>query len=83
MIPFYSHSDPNVPVLRECIGCPNPKPMIIFMKLVEGNWWHGAMDFNDSSDVVNRTRKQIERALMIDLNRSRPGADRLPGTCYD
>jgi len=69
MIPFYSHSDPNVPVFRECSGCPSPKPMIIFMKLVEGNWWHGAMDFNDSRDVVDRTRKQIENALMLEVNR--------------
>ena len=43
--------------------------MIIFMKLVEGNWWHGAMDFNDSRDVVDRTRKQIENALMLEVNR--------------
>lgn len=69
MIPFYSHSDPNVPVFRECSGCPNPKPMIIFMKLIEGNWWHGAMDFNDSADVVDRTRRQIEKALTFEVNR--------------
>ena len=65
MIPFYSHNDPNVPVFRQCSGCPNPKPMIIFMKLIEGNWWHGAIDFNASPDVVDRTRKQIEKALML------------------
>ena len=69
MIPFYSHSDANVPVFRQCSGCPNSKPMIIFMKLVEGNWWHGAMDFNDSPDVVDRIRKQIEKALMLEVNR--------------
>jgi hypothetical protein len=43
--------------------------MIIFMKLVEGRWWHGAMDFNDRSDVVERVRNQIERALMIEVYR--------------
>jgi len=69
LIPFYSHGDPSVPVFRECSGCPNPKPMIIFMKLVDGNWWHGAMDFNDSPDIVDRTRKQIEKALMLEVNR--------------
>jgi hypothetical protein len=69
MIPFYSHSDANVPVFRECSGCPNPKPMIIFMKFIEGTWWHGAMDFNDTPDVVGRARKQIGKALMLDVNR--------------
>jgi hypothetical protein len=69
MVPFYSHSDPYVPVFRECSGCPNPKPMIIFMKLIEGNWWHGAMDFNASPDVVDRTRNQIEKALMVEIGR--------------
>jgi hypothetical protein len=69
MIPLYGHSDPMVPVFRECARCPNPKPMIIFMKFIEGSWWHGAMDFSDSPDVVNRTRKQIGKALMLEVNR--------------
>lgn len=69
MVPFYSRSDPNVPVFRQCSACPNPKPMIIFMKLIEGNWWHGAMDFDDRPDVVDRTRKQIENALMLEVKR--------------
>lgn len=69
LIPFYSHIDPWVPVFTECSKCPKPKPMIIFMRLIEGNWWHGAMDFNDSSDFVDRTRKQIEKTLMVEVNR--------------
>ncbi len=69
MIPFYTDSDPSVPVFRECSGCPNPKPMIIFMKFIEGNWWHGAMDFNDSPEIVARTRNRIAKALMVEVNR--------------
>ena len=69
LIPFYNHSDPWIPVFRECSGCPNPKPMIIFMRFIERNWWHGATDFNDSPDFVGRTRRQIEKALMVDVNR--------------
>lgn len=69
LIPFYSHSDPWVPVFTECSKCLKPKPMIIYMRLIDGNWWHGAMDFNNSPDVVDRTRKQIEKALMLEVNR--------------
>jgi hypothetical protein len=41
--------------------------MIIYMKFVEGTWWHGAMDFSDNPDVVDRTRKQIEKSLMVEV----------------
>lgn len=68
LIPFYSHSDPWVPVFTECSKCLKPKPMIIYMRLIEGHWWHGAMDFNDNPDVVERTRKQIEKALVVEVN---------------
>jgi hypothetical protein len=68
-IPYYSHSDPSVPVFRACSGCANPKPTIVFMKLIESNWWHGAMDFNDNPNIVDRVRKQIERALMLEVTR--------------
>jgi hypothetical protein len=43
--------------------------MIAFMRLIEGHWWHGAMDFNDSPDVVGRTQDQIQKALMVEVNR--------------
>jgi hypothetical protein len=69
LIPFYSDSDIYVPVYRECKRCPYPGPKVIFMRLVEGKWWHGARDFDDSPDSVNRTRRQIEKALMIEANR--------------
>jgi hypothetical protein len=69
MIPFYSHSDPWVPVFRECSRCPHPKPMIIFVSFIEGHWWHSAMGFNDSPDFVDRTRSQIEKALMVEVTR--------------
>jgi hypothetical protein len=69
LIPFYSHKDPCVPVFRKCSMCSNPKPMIVFMRFVEGNWWHGATDFNDRPRAVARTRRQIQNALMIEVNR--------------
>lgn len=69
MIPFFGQSDPYVPVFRQCSGCPNPKAMIIFMKIIEGSWWHGAMDFNDNPNFVDRMRERIEEALMLDLDR--------------
>lgn len=69
LIPFYSHNDPNVPVYRQCSGCSNTKPMIIYMKLIDGIWWHGALDYNDSPRVVKRTRKKIENGLMLDVSR--------------
>jgi hypothetical protein len=66
LVPFYSASDPWVPVFRECSGCTNPRPMIIFMRFVEGNWWHGARDFDDGAAFVSRTREQIGKALMVE-----------------
>jgi hypothetical protein len=38
--------------------------MIIFMKLIDGNWWHGAMDFTDNPRVVERYRNLISSGLM-------------------
>lgn len=69
LIPFYGDSDPYVPVYWECRQCPHPKSMVTFMRLDEGKWWHGARDFDDSPDFVQRTRRQIEKALMIEANR--------------
>jgi len=69
MVPFYSHSDPFVPVFRKCSGCPDPKPMVIFMRLIDGNWWHGARDFDSSPDSVSRTRSQIQKALLVEVSR--------------
>lgn len=69
LIPFYGKADPWVPVYRECSTCRNKKPMIVFMRFVERNWWHGVGDFDDSPDFVTRTRRQIENALMIEVNR--------------
>ncbi len=66
LIPFYSPSDPWVPVFSACSGCANSKPMIIFMRLVDGHWWHGARDYDDSTAFVNRTRDQISKALMFE-----------------
>ena len=69
MVPFYSQNDLWVPVYRECPDCRNPRPMIVFMRYVEGHWWHGAGDFDDNRDFVDRTRRKIEKALMIDVVR--------------
>ena len=69
LIPFYSHSDPWVPVFTECSKCLKPKPMIIYMRLIEGHWWHGVLDYNDSPDIVARTRNRIAKALMVEVNR--------------
>lgn len=70
LAPFYSHRDPWVPVFRQCSGCPNSKPMIIYMRFVEGHgWWHGVMDFNDNPDEVKRMRRQIEKALLVEVKR--------------
>jgi len=69
LIPFYSENDPWIPVYRECSRCPNTKPMIIFMRRIEGTWWHGARDFDDGPDFVRRTRRRIEEALMVEVNR--------------
>ncbi len=45
--------------------------MIIFMKFIEGNWWHGAMDFSDMPDVVDHTREQnLKRLSMMEVNRA-------------
>lgn len=69
MIPFYSENDLWVPVYRECTDCYNPRPTIIFMRYVEGHWWHGARDFDDRREFVDRTRGKIEKALMIEVRR--------------
>jgi len=69
LIPFYSPSDVAVPVFRRCSACPNPEPMIIFMKFIEGNWWHGSQDFSVDPEFVRRTRTQIEKALLLEVNR--------------
>jgi hypothetical protein len=69
LIPFYSPSDPYVPVYRDCPLCANPKPMILFMTLHEGTWWHRATDFTDDANAVDRTRRLIEQALMSEVNR--------------
>mgnify|MGYP003704434229 CR=1 FL=1 len=69
LIPYYSPSDPWVPVYSECASCAKSTGMIIFMRLVEGHWGHGPMDYVDRPEVVTRIRRQIENALMIDANR--------------
>jgi hypothetical protein len=69
LIPFYSHNDPWIPVFTECSACPNTKPMIIFMRFIEGTWWHGAQDYSDSPEFVGLMRKRIEKALMVEVNR--------------
>ena len=67
MIPFYRPEDPWVPVYRECSGCSGVRPAIIFMRLVEGSWWHGARDIDESADFVRHTRLQIEKAMMAEV----------------
>jgi hypothetical protein len=67
IIPFYSENDLWVPVYRECPDCDNPRPTIIFMRYVQGHWWHGARDFDDHREFVDRTRSKIEKALMIEV----------------
>jgi hypothetical protein len=69
MVPFYGEKDLWVPVYRECPDCHYGRPMILFMRYVEGHWWHGAMDFDDRRDSVDGTRRKIERALMLEVRR--------------
>ena len=69
MIPFYSENDVWIPVYRECLNCDYRRPVIIFMRYIQGHWWHGAMDSNNNSEFVDRTRGKIEKALMVEVRR--------------
>lgn len=68
LIPFYSLSDPYIPVYRECPRCVYPMPTIFFMRYNEGNWSYRTTDFTNSPDSVDRIRRQIEKARMIEFN---------------
>jgi hypothetical protein len=69
LIPFYSLSDPYIPVYRECPPCVGLKPAVFFMRFDEGRWWRRATDFTDDPITVDRMRRQIEKALMVEVKR--------------
>jgi hypothetical protein len=69
MVPFYGDADPSVPVYRQCLKCYDPHAMIIFMNWVDGHWWHGGTNFDESPDFVSRASGQIEKALMVEVRR--------------
>jgi hypothetical protein len=72
MIPFYAGSDLWTPVYMECAkNCPDPSspPTVLFPKLRDGDWWFGAAGTTKDPKQVQRIRRQIENALMVEVGR--------------
>lgn len=67
LIPFYGHHDPLVLVFRRCSQrCDVGGDAIVFVRFVDGHWWMGANDVSRTASFVQRAKKQIDRALMLD-----------------
>lgn len=70
LIPFYSPSDLDVPLYRECLrdcAATTAQPVILYPKMIEGDWWLGATSVTKDPKQVKRTREQIEKALMLQV----------------
>ena len=69
LIPFYNETDPQVSVYRECSKeCSFTKPAILFPKLLEdGHWFMGATNTTVDPSLVRAARRQIEKALMLEV----------------
>jgi hypothetical protein len=74
LIPFYSESDFDVPIYRECLAKCNFPPAILFPKWIdeESVWWQGAMDITSDPAQVKRFKQQIEKALLVEVGKPKP-----------
>jgi hypothetical protein len=69
LIPFYSDTDPVVPIYRESSAqCSHPGRTILLLRLSDGQWFMGATNSDSSPSFVKSTRSQIEKALMRDVD---------------
>jgi hypothetical protein len=69
LIPYFSSDDPWVPVYFECTVCQVPKTIIRAMWAGEGQWWTPISSWGHDPADVARTRRLIEKALMLEIKR--------------
>ena len=71
LIPFFTQNDSFVPVYFECTGCQIPKTIVRAMWSGEPDrgWWTPISSWGHDPADVDRTRRLIEKALMLEVNR--------------
>jgi len=71
LIPYFSSNDPWVPVYFECTGCQIPKTIVRAMWSGEPDrvWWTPISSWGHEPADVGRTRRLIEKALILEIRR--------------